>query len=143
MTINIPDKQRALVLQGGVALGAYEAGVFKKLYKEIKEQDPNWEKNMFDVIAGTSAGAINAAILVNHFKEKKTWKGSDLKIEEFWRHLPSPTPPTIRSYWRELGEAARRYYSTKHFFYNGMENVFSSPRIITDNKFHDYFPYFE
>jgi predicted acylesterase/phospholipase RssA len=26
---NIPDKQRALVLQGGGALGAYDAGVFK------------------------------------------------------------------------------------------------------------------
>ncbi|MDH3340199.1 MAG: patatin-like phospholipase family protein [Nitrosopumilus sp.] len=143
MVNNIPDKQRALVLQGGVALGAYEAGVFKKLYKEIKEQDPNWEKNMFDIVAGTSAGTINAAILVNHFKEKKTWKYSDLKLEEFWKHLSTPTPPIVGSYWRGLGEAARRYYSTKHFFYNGIENVFSFPMIIVDNKFHDYLPYFE
>ena len=27
-----PDKQRALVLQGGGALGAYDAGVFQAIY---------------------------------------------------------------------------------------------------------------
>ena len=143
MADNIPDQQRALVLQGAVALGAYEAGVFKKLYQEIKEQDPDWEKNMFDVVAGTSAGAINAAILVNHFKETNTWEGSDVKLVEFWRHLSTPTPPIARSYRRGLDEAKRRYYSTKHFFYNGIENVFSPPTIIADTKFHDYLPYFE
>ena len=30
---NIPSKQRALVLQGGGALGAYEAGAVQALYK--------------------------------------------------------------------------------------------------------------
>jgi NTE family protein len=57
--IDVPDKQRALVFQGSVALGAFEAGVFKRLYEIIKIQDPNWEKRMFDLVAGTSAGAIN------------------------------------------------------------------------------------
>jgi predicted patatin/cPLA2 family phospholipase len=33
----IPAKQRALVLQGGGALGAYEAGVFDVLYYWIKK----------------------------------------------------------------------------------------------------------
>ena len=31
-----PPVQRALVLQGGGALGAYQAGVFKALYEKIK-----------------------------------------------------------------------------------------------------------
>jgi len=31
----IPLKQRALVFQGGGALGAYEAGVFQTLYKKF------------------------------------------------------------------------------------------------------------
>ena len=32
---NIPDKQRALVLQGGGALGAYEVGVLKVLCEKL------------------------------------------------------------------------------------------------------------
>jgi NTE family protein len=32
---NIPNKQRALVLQGGGALGAYESGVLTVLCKEL------------------------------------------------------------------------------------------------------------
>jgi len=32
----IPRVQRALVLQGGGALGAYQAGVFKSLYEKMK-----------------------------------------------------------------------------------------------------------
>lgn len=66
----IPTTQRALILQGSVALGAFEAGVFKKLYEIIKKEDPNWESRMFDIVAGTSAGAVNAAILTSHVKEK-------------------------------------------------------------------------
>jgi NTE family protein len=49
-----PKIQRALVLQGGGSLGAYEAGVFHILYhwikKDIKE---NGNENIFDIIAGT------------------------------------------------------------------------------------------
>lgn len=36
---NVPDKQRALILQGGGALGAYEVGAFKALIKKIPEID--------------------------------------------------------------------------------------------------------
>lgn len=93
----IPVKQRALVMQGSVALGAFEAGAFKKLYEMIKVKDPNWEKGMFDIVAGTSAGAINAAILTSHVKENKTWKGSAEKLIGYWRdHLSSPTPTIIK-----------------------------------------------
>jgi predicted acylesterase/phospholipase RssA len=36
---NQPRKQRALVLQGGGALGAYEAGVFRVLCENLTKQD--------------------------------------------------------------------------------------------------------
>ena len=66
--INPPKIQRALVLQGGGSLGAYEAGVFHILYhwikKDIKE---NETENIFDIIAGTSIGAVNASIIINSF----------------------------------------------------------------------------
>jgi len=52
-------------------LGAYEAGVFHILYHWIKK-DLSEDENVFDIIAGTSIGAINASIIMNHFLENKT-----------------------------------------------------------------------
>lgn len=50
------DRQVAIVLQGGGALGAYELGVLKRLY----------EQNDFRpaIVSGVSIGAITAAVLV-------------------------------------------------------------------------------
>jgi predicted acylesterase/phospholipase RssA len=99
--------QRALVFQGGGSLGAYEAGVFHVLYHWIKK-DLAENENVFDIIAGTSIGAINASIIINHFlenrkkdsttiteeKEKsektlKYWKGSPEKLLNFWKKISS------------------------------------------------------
>jgi NTE family protein len=138
---SIPKVQRALVFQGGGALGAYQAGVFKALYEKIKriQSDDNSEKAapLFDIIAGTSIGAINGAILVSHFLENKTWQGSPEKLESFWKYLSTPTPPEISEAlkpWKaehEKGnpltaseESARRYYSVKEFSKSGVKNVF-------------------
>jgi NTE family protein len=67
-TVNTP-KQRALVLQGGGTLGAYEAGVLeilcKKLTEDDKESNNTENRLLFDIVAGTSIGAINGAILVS------------------------------------------------------------------------------
>jgi NTE family protein len=37
--MRIPDSQRALVLQGGGSLGAYEAGAYQALYEKITKID--------------------------------------------------------------------------------------------------------
>ena len=50
-------KQRILVLQGGGALGAYQAGVYEGL--ATAGFTPNW-------VAGTSIGAINAALVAGN-----------------------------------------------------------------------------
>lgn len=63
----IPDTQRVLILQGGGALGAYEAGAFKALSEELPKLDAKKgepSRPLFVIIAGTSIGAINAAILL-------------------------------------------------------------------------------
>jgi predicted acylesterase/phospholipase RssA len=41
--IQIPKKQRALVLQGGGALGAYEAGAFRAIYDHFTKEKTNLE----------------------------------------------------------------------------------------------------
>ncbi len=52
-------RRAALVLAGGGARGAYEAGVLSFLYESVYPQlEPGFE---FDVISGTSVGAIHAA----------------------------------------------------------------------------------
>jgi NTE family protein len=78
-TDNIPLSHRAIIFQGGGALGAYEAGVFELLYNKLRKEDeekahkdPRYkDRSLFDIVAGTSIGALNATILVNYVLEKK------------------------------------------------------------------------
>ena len=86
----IPDSQRALVLQGGGSLGAYEAGAYQALYERITKRDREKglrDRPLLDIIAGTSIGAINAAIIVSYVVENNTWEGSSERLNEFWEYL--------------------------------------------------------
>ena len=105
--------QRAIIFQGGVALGAYEAGVFKALVENLEEQDSNTgienqSKPMFDIVAGTSIGAMNAAIVVSDIKNKKSWKESADDLIKFWKMQEYQWPtladsldmnPMYKSWW--------------------------------------------
>jgi NTE family protein len=56
----VPERiRKALVLPGAGARGAYQVGVLKAIGRLLPENAPN----PFSVICGTSAGAINAAVL--------------------------------------------------------------------------------
>jgi NTE family protein len=149
---NKKKKMRALVLQGGGALGAFQAGAFKALYEKITREDKengNEERPLFDIIAGTSMGAINAAVLVNHVIENKTWKGSAKKLIEFWEYLSCPTPDIaeMSANWKKehdknnpnaaSAEAARRYYSVKQFLMSGADKAYSPFPPREDGKFFD------
>ncbi|MGB6529193.1 MAG: patatin-like phospholipase family protein [Candidatus Nitrosopolaris sp.] len=81
----VPNTQRALVLQGGGALGAYDTGVFKALYEKIGLKE-GFNK-LFDIVAGTSSGAMNGAILASHVIENGTWEGSLDKLNAFWKYI--------------------------------------------------------
>jgi NTE family protein len=60
LTIPPPAKSKsALVLTGGGARAAYQVGVLKA----VRELLPNPEINPFQILCGTSAGAVNAATL--------------------------------------------------------------------------------
>jgi NTE family protein len=79
--------ENVLVLQGGGSLGAYECGVYKALDKYgIK----------FDIIAGTSIGALNAAIIAG------TKNNNPIQdLENFWltvaeKAIPGFVPENIR-----------------------------------------------
>ena len=147
------DFQRALVFQGGGSLGAYEAGAYKAFYELASERDKNIgrkDKPLFDIVAGTSIGAMNASILVSYVKEKKTWRGSAERLIEFWEHLATESVvdkmPGFSQWWDyshslnnivATSESARRYYNTKQFIFTGVPNVFKPSQSLTDKTFLD------
>lgn len=60
-------RRKALILPGAGARGAYQVGVLKAIATLLPDHEPN----PFAVISGTSAGAINAAVLASrasHFQ---------------------------------------------------------------------------
>lgn len=85
VTYTVPEKQRALILQGGGTLAAYGAGVFEALSEQLSEGDT--DRPLFDIVAGTSGGAINAALLVSYFRDNKTWKGAAERLSNYWRNI--------------------------------------------------------
>ncbi len=87
----------ALTLQGGGALGAYQAGV----YQALAEADlhPDW-------VAGISIGSINAAIVAGNAREARVEK-----LRGFWEHITSAPGADALSFWgRHLlaGDAGRK-----------------------------------
>ena len=77
--------ERVLVLQGGGALGSYQAGAFQALCHQGFE--PDW-------IAGISIGAINAAIIAGNPPERRV-----PRLKEFWELVSSPVPwnPVVKT----------------------------------------------
>jgi NTE family protein len=69
---------RVLVLQGGGALGSYQAGAYQALCHF--DFEPEW-------IAGISIGAINAAIIAGNPREKRVER-----LKEFWEMVSAPVP---------------------------------------------------
>jgi len=63
----------AMVLSGGAALGAYQAGAYAAL--ENCGVRPNW-------IAGTAIGAINAAIIAGNLPHERVFR-----LRQFWQEL--------------------------------------------------------
>jgi NTE family protein len=76
-------QQIVLVLQGGGALGAYQAGVYQGFHDRGVE--PDW-------VVGTSIGAINAALIAGNPPASRA-----IKLSEFWRRVTQQG--LIDEYW--------------------------------------------
>jgi NTE family protein len=109
VTIIVKMVQRALILQGGGALGAYELGAYKALCEKLIAKDSsngeNVRKNrpLFDIISGTSIGALNAALITrsvvdgirnsenaDNLNIQKIWDKSVQELEKFWLDIAFP-----------------------------------------------------
>jgi len=102
---NLPKQTRSanvenvLVMQGGGSLGAFACGVFKALVtKNIR----------IDIAAGTSIGAINAAIIVG---SKSGHPEKDL--EDFWIEIAESNPNIIADFFVLDYDRNTRTYNTK------------------------------
>ena len=69
----LPFECVALVLQGGGALGAYQAGVYEALAEA--HINPDW-------VAGVSIGAVNSAIIAGNEPSKRV-----AKLRAFWQEI--------------------------------------------------------
>src|ERR1700709_2209287 len=91
----------ALVLQGGGALGAYQAGVYQALHEA--DIEPDW-------VSGVSIGAINSAIIAGNSRDKRLER-----LHEFWDRI------TDRKVWqytpdgdifRQMRNATSAFFTT-------------------------------
>jgi NTE family protein len=99
----LPFERVALVLQGGGALGAYQAGVYQAIHEA--NIDVQW-------ICGTSIGGINGALIAGNPPERRVER-----LREFWEAVTRPPVrfPSVPWFselpWNGNGQA--RYWANK------------------------------
>ncbi|MCW5701816.1 MAG: DUF3734 domain-containing protein [Bradyrhizobium sp.] len=103
------EAQRVLVLQGGGALGSYQAGAYQALCHH--DFEPEW-------VAGISIGAINAAIIAGNEPAKRVER-----LKEFWEMVSQPVSwkPVVpgdraRSVFNETSAAIIATFGVPGFF---------------------------
>lgn len=97
----------ALILGGGNALGAYQAGVYQALHEA--ELQPDW-------IAGTSVGAVNAAVIAGNERSDRVDRLRDL-----WQ----PSAISDGRGWPISGETVRRTAAVTATMIGGRPGLFA------------------
>lgn len=104
-------EEQILVLQGGGALGAYQAGAFEAL--TLSGHVPDW-------IAGISIGAINAALIAGNAPEHRVDR-----LREFWTRITTgttietallPQSGPVRAWANDLSAAGAMMFGQPGFF---------------------------
>ncbi|KRP87592.1 hypothetical protein AOQ73_30505 [Bradyrhizobium pachyrhizi] len=108
----------ALVLQGGGALGAYQAGVYQALHESNIE--PDW-------VCGVSIGAINSAIIAGNPPEKRLER-----LHTFWDRI------TSRKIWHYTldGDVFRK---ARNFTSSWLTTTLGQPGFFTPHQANPWF----
>jgi len=93
--------ENVLVLQGGGSLGAFSCGVYKALAEENIQMD---------IVAGTSIGGINAAIIAGS-KDNTTPEDS---LEQFWYEISDSSYDIIPETSAFIYNSTKRAYDYEH-----------------------------
>src|SRR6516164_2995834 len=96
-----PFERIALILQGGGALGAYQAGVYQALAEA--NLHPDW-------VAGISIGAINSALIAGNSPAERVDR-----LREFWEAVSTPPFGIPDPRWFEVrGDLSRSLLNQAH-----------------------------
>ncbi|MCF6194722.1 MAG: patatin-like phospholipase family protein [Kangiellaceae bacterium] len=109
----LDQPKTALVLTGGGARAAYQVGVLKAISKIMLERHC---KNPFPIITGTSAGAINAAVLASYAHAPAVGIKS---LEKVWKNFS--VDQVFRSDFKGVMQNAGRW--TKSIFVKDYHKV--------------------
>ena len=88
------EEGRALVLMGGGARTAYQAGVLRGVAALLSHHAPQSREFPFRILLGTSAGALNASYLASQATSGTAALG---RLAEFWRRLRSTQVYRLRA----------------------------------------------
>jgi NTE family protein len=110
------DKKIALVLQGGGALGSYQAGVYEALASS--QYVPDW-------VAGISIGAVNAAIIAGNAPENRV-----ARLRKFWEDVTSRSSLRPLPLGGPFAEGERRFSSLAALMFG--QPGFFAPRSVLD-----------
>lgn len=122
----------ALVLMGGGARTAYQVGVLRALAGILREDHPATDYFPFQVLIGTSAGAINAACLAGYSPHGLR---AFEKLTQFWSALRSSDVYELNvSRWARFNKLIAAWSLSRHARTNGaiLDN---SPLFETLSKF--------
>ena len=89
-----PSRRIALVLAGGIALGAYEGGAYAAL-EQAGGPLPDW-------VLGSSIGAVTAAIIAGNAPEHRV-----ARLQQFWQTATTDPAPAA-SFWFGVPDAGVR-----------------------------------
>ena len=121
--------ERVLVLQGGGSLGAYECGVFKYLYKHKLE---------FDILAGSSIGAVNTSIITS---AQNGGENVAKVLEEFWLTISENVSPYKALITPLLSsDKTTAIWSSMNSILYGIPKAFL-PKWFMPNSANYYFPF--
>jgi NTE family protein len=95
------DELDVLVLQGGGALGAYQAGAFETLFASGRRTD--W-------VAGVSIGAINAALIAGNPPQRRVRQ--------------------LRAFWEQVTSATAAFAQPQNFLPRGVFNDLSASMVM-------------
>lgn len=112
-------KKINLALQGGGAHGAFTWGILDRL---LEEED-------IEIVgmSGTSAGAMNAAVLIEGYDENGR-QGAKDQLRQFWLEISGASRflgPTIQSPFGNLNEMLHIDYSAAYSAFDLMTRMFS------------------
>ncbi|MFP3797213.1 patatin-like phospholipase family protein [Paraburkholderia sp. SIMBA_027] len=119
----------ALVMMGGGARAAYQAGALRALAELAAQADPLRRAMPFTVICGTSAGAINATSIASH---ADNFALGAARLADFWADLRADK--VYRTDWPGIAAAGGRWLAALAFGWATFGlGARRTPRTLFDN----------